>query len=328
MDTIERYSKFENMLPEEFENIDFNELLQIHEEIKTISKEDLDNLKNIIAKNNKSIDFEQYRDIEFLIKKGFYNANDPSQGLDQFYCAHWYMSSFTLEMLSHTISTLPDSLLEFYKIYKDTNASLFDRKSNFNRFVRTWHDIYGYKINIQNTIYQYYDLFVRAINEIDPKRKETPYHAAKSDSSPEGLIAAVKELILLGNRGRVEGFALLRSVVEIHLTRSLFNLNDIPKYNGKKVVAATNYLPSVNAICRSIDRLKLESEFHTDIIKRIYDWGSIISHRGFQTDEYITWFIRDVIIQICSLFTVNLRQHKEKILNDLITCGQIKIINK
>jgi hypothetical protein len=287
MDINDRYTRFDNMLPEELLDIDFNDLFLVHEEIKKIINEDLNNLKKVCAENNKPIRFDEFKDIEFLIKTGFYVENDP-QKLEEFRCAHWYMSAVTLEMLSYSITTLSKGLLEYYQIYNDKSTSLYDRKFNFNRFVRTWQDMQGYKINIQNAIYQYHDLYIRAGNEIDPRRKETPYYAAKSDHSAEGLIAAVKELILLGNRGRLEGFALLRSVIEIHLTRSLFNLNDISKYKGKKVVSATKYLPSINAICRSIERLNLETEFKTDIIKRIYDWGSIISHRGFRTDEYIT----------------------------------------
>lgn len=328
MAVLERYTKFENILPEELLNIDFNELVLIHEEIKKIMNEDLEYIKKITAKNNKSIKFDEFKRIEYLIELGFFVENDPRQEYDKFYCAHWYMSMVTLEMLTYSICTLSKGLVDYYKIYNDPATSLFDKKQNFNRFVRTWQDLYGYKVNIQNTIYQYYDLYVRAINEIDPNSNETPYYLAKSDTSPEGLQAAVKELLLHGNRGRIDGFVLLRSMVEIHITRSLFNLSDLTKYQGKKVVPAKKYLPSINAICRSIKRLKLDSIFKTDIIERLYDWGSKISHRGFRTDEYITWFILGVITQICNLFTVNLKDYKEKILNDLELNHQIKIIPK
>jgi hypothetical protein len=326
MDVLEKYSKFENILPEELLSIDFNELVLIHEEIKKIMNEDLDNIKKICAENNNLINFDDFKNIEYLLQLGFFAQNDPAQEDDKFQSAHWYMSMVTLDVLSKAICDLSKPLVEYYNIYMDPATSIFDKKQNFNRFVRTWQDLYGYKINIQNTICQYYDLYVLAINKIDPNRNETPFYLAKSDTSPEGLHAAVMELILHGNRGRLEGFALLRSMLEIHITRNLFNLNSIPRYKGKMVVPANKYLPSINAICNSIDRLKYDSIFKTDIIRRVYDWGSIVSHRGLRTDEYITWFIRGAIAQICNLFSIKLDVYREKILDNLVTTNQIKIV--
>lgn len=327
MDVIKRYSKFENILPEELLDIDFNELVSIHEEIKNIMNEDLANIKKICTDNNKLIEFDDFKNIEYLIQLGFFVRNDPPQEDDKHLSAHWYMSMVTLDELSKSMCELSKPLVEYYKIYRDAETSLFEKKQKFNLFVQTWQDLYGFKINIQNTIYQYYDLYVRAINKIDPNRNEKPYYAYKSGGSPEGLQGAVMELLLRGNRGRLEGFALLRSMLEIHLSRTLFDLKGIPRYNGKKVVPTRRHLPSINQICYSINRLNLDSMFKTDIILRVYDWGSIISHRGFRTDEYITWFIRRTITQICNLFTQNIDKHREKILSDLETRNKIKIVD-
>ena len=140
MDVLDRYSKFENILPEELLNIDLNELVLIHEEIKNIMNQDLDNIKKISDKNNKSIKFEEFKKIEYLIELGFFVENDPHQEDDKFLSAHWYMSKVTLEMLSNSISTLSNSLIDYYKIYRDPASSLQVKKSNFNRFVRTWQD--------------------------------------------------------------------------------------------------------------------------------------------------------------------------------------------
>lgn len=67
----------------------------------------------------------------------------------------------------------------------------------------------------------------------------------------------------------------------------------------------------------TIDRLNLSKVFKTDIIRRIYAWGSIVSHRGPRTDEYITWFIRGVAADLCDLFSLKIPIHRDKILKNL-----------
>lgn len=89
----------------------------------------------------------------------------------------------TLDILSNSICDLSKGLLQNYKVYWDPETSLFEKKQKFNQFVQTWQELYDYKINIQNTIYQYYDLYVGTINKIGPNRNEKAYYAYKSAGS-------------------------------------------------------------------------------------------------------------------------------------------------
>ena len=300
---VERYAKYENILPEQLLQINFNELETIKDEIKSVMREDMRSIKKLSAKKNKKIEFQKFKNLEYLIELGFFLEGDLPKEDEKTYCAHWYMGMVTLRMLSESVFVLSKELISYYKKYIDLNTSPFDRKINRNFYVRSWMDFYGNIINIKETIYQYHDLFVSALNKIDPQNNAKTYYAFKSGGSADGLHAAVKELIILGNVGRLEEFSLLRSMLEIHITRELFNLSSSPKYKDKKVEFSGRDITSVNAICNCIDRLNLSKVFKTDII-RIYAWGSIVSHRGPRTDEYITWFIRGVAADLCDLFFV------------------------
>jgi hypothetical protein len=269
--------------------------------------------------------FKDFKNLPYLIKIGFFLEGDPHQEDEKFHCAHWYMCMETLRMLSESVIDLSRELVNYYKEYVHYNTANFQRRISYNRYIRTWMDFYGNIVNLKETIFQYHDLFIRAFNKIDPDNKEKTYYAYKSAGSAEGLQEAVKELIILGNMGRLEGFALLRSMIEICITRELFNLTDSQKHMGKKVVFSGRDIASINSICKSIDRIGLSEVFETDLILRVYSWGSKVSHRGYRCDEYITWFMRGVCGSICNLFSTEINNHRDKILEDLEKHGQIKI---
>lgn len=65
--------------------------------------------------------------------------------------------------------------------------------------------------------------------------------------------------------------------------------------------------------------------FKTDTIMRVYDWGSIVSHRAFRTDEYITWFFEGVVAGLCNPFHANMEKYRDQILEDLQKTAQIEI---
>jgi hypothetical protein len=73
------------------------------------------------------------------------------------------------------------------------------------------------------------------------------------------------------------------------------------------------------------NKVVLAQTFKTDTIMRLYDWGSIVSHRGFRTDEYLTWFVYNIAGQLCNLFYWNLEKHRDQILEELVKNSQIEI---
>jgi hypothetical protein len=181
-------------------------------------------------------------------------------------------------------------------------------------------------INIRNTITQYYDLFVQACNKIDYNNKEQTLIAYKSDMGHDQLLKATKELLLHGSWGRLAGFALLRSAVEIFITRELFDPKKSSKYNNNQIIFPGKDIPSLKAIWKRIERLDLERYFKTDSLKRLYAWQSIVAHRGNLAEEYLIWFIYyHTTMEIIGAFKANLRHYGDQILEELQNDGLVLI---
>ena len=322
---IPKYGKFEDLLPEELKKIDFNQLKSFKDEFKVITHEELDAIKKLTNQNNVILDPEKFREPEYVIRMGFYRENDTVQEAVHFCFSHWYMSMVTLDILTNAVIELSSVLINYYDEYTNEKTTVTERKFKFNQFVRTWQDFNGYLINIKQTIYDYCDLYARTCNAIDPNFKVTPYYAFKSDTTPDELHSAVKELLLHGNMGRVAGFSLLRSMIEITVVGKVLDLQNSPKYKNNTIEFNNDYPLSVNSVCNAINRIAYANLFKTDTIIRLYNWQSKVSHVGLRSDEYLTWFVRIICARLCNLFSRNIDSHRDKILDDLKRKGQIKV---
>jgi hypothetical protein len=319
------YSKFENILPDELIQTQLKEELELaRDELKQIIKEDQENIKNLCLQQNKTILFDEFRKPDYIIKMAFYTENDTYDHL-LFNYAHWTMSLVTLEILTYNAINMSTELKTYYTDY--TNGDRTKQKTTFINFVRAYQDFFGFLINIRSTIEQYYDSYVRTCNEIDPNNKEQTIYAYKSDSDHSQLLAAVKELLLHGNRGRLAGFAVLRSAIEIFITRKLFDPKNSQKYQNNVIKFPAKDIPTIRSICNRIDKLNLGSYFKTDSVMRLYDWQSIVAHRGLLSEEYLTWFVYyHIANEIITSFNNNSEQYGDQILDELQSVGLIKVV--
>ena len=207
------------------------------------------------------------------------------------------------------------------------NANAKNQKGiEFNHFVRAYQDFNGYLISIYNTIRQYYDLFINVCNEIDPNNKEETLTKYQSDIDYRQLLAAIKELLLQGNTGRLVGFPLLRSALEIFINQELFNTNVSSKYSNNQIIFSKKEIPSPKTIIRAIEKLGLERFFKTDSLRRLYDWQSIVIHRGHCTDDYLLWFVYErTALEILAAFHANLKNYRDQTLEELQNEKEIQI---
>ena len=249
---------------------------------------------------------------------------DQSQDRIAHHYAHWLMSLSSLQLLAQDTIDLSAELKRYYADYM--NASGHEKRIAFGRFVQTYSDFNGYLINLHNMIAQYYDWFILTCNEIDPNHTEQTVIAHKSDITHDQLLAATKELLLRGNYGRLAGFALLRSAVEIFITRELFDLKKSQKYGTREISFPGKDIPSINSIWKGIENLNLGQYFKTDSLKRLYGWESIVAHRGYLAEEYLIWFVyQHTAKEIISAFGANLKRYGDQILEALERDGIIKI---
>ncbi|MDQ3837828.1 MAG: hypothetical protein M3297_01010 [Thermoproteota archaeon] len=321
------YSKLENILPEELPEVEITEVLgRARNELTKIIEEDLKKIKDLAARQNKSIAFNEFTKPPSVIRMAFYIESDPSYDDVSFYYAHWTMSLSTLQSLAQSVINMSTELKTNYNNYLNTNTQRQEKGIAFNRFIRSYQEFYGYLVNIRNTITQYYDLFVQTCNKIDPNNKEQTLIAYKSDIGHDQLLAATKELLLHGNWGRLAGFVLLRSAVEIFVTRELFDPKKSKKYNNNQIIFPGKDIPSLKSIWKKIEKLHLERYFKTDSLKRLYAWQSIVAHRGSLAEEYLIWFIYyHTTIEIIGAFKANLRHYGDQILDELLKDGLILI---
>jgi hypothetical protein len=322
---IPYYSKFENGLPDEFIRTEITEeLKRAKNELNKIIDEDLSNIKNLAHSQNKQIPFKEFSKPSSIIRMAFYIQDDPPEDDVLSSYAHWIMSLSTLQLLTQNVIQMSVEQKANYLGY--INASTQEKGVPFNKLARAYQDFYGYLINIRNTITQYHDLFVQTCNEIDPDNKEQPIIAYKSDLGHSELLAATKELLLHGNMGRLAGFSLLRSAIEIFVTRELFDPKKSQKYGNYQIIFPAQDIPSLRAIWKRIEKLHLEQYFKTDSLKRLYAWQSIVAHRDYLSEEYLIWFVYyHTAIEIIGAFKANLKHYRDQILEELQKDGIIQI---
>jgi hypothetical protein len=259
-----------------------------------------------------------------IIKAAFYIKEDDSQDPVLFYYAHWTMNLSALRSLAQNITAMSLEMKRFYSNYMNATAT-HEKGIEFNHFVRAYQDFNGYLISIYNTIRQYYDLFIKVCDEIDPNNKEEVIKYP-SDIDYRQLLAAIKELLLHGNTGRLVGFPLLRSALEIFITQELFNTRKSSRYCNNQIIYLKKQIPSINAIVRVIEKLNLERSFKIDSLKRLYDWQSLVIHRGYRTDDYLLWFVSErTALEILAAFNANLKHYRDQILEELQNENEIQI---
>ena len=321
------YSKFENILPDELLSHTkiTEDLEEAKNEIDNIIEEDLRNIKSLSSSQNKAIPFNEFLKPPSIIKAAFYMECDQSQDPTLFYYAHWTMSLSALRSLTQNIIEISKELKTFYDNYMKA-AATHEKGIEFNHFVGAYQDFNGYLVSIYNTIKQYYDLFVNLCDEIDPNNKKETITKNESDIDYRQLLAGLKELLLHGNIVRQVGFSVVRSTLEIFITRDLLNLKKSSKYGNNQIIFLKKGIPSINTIIKVIEKLNLERYFKTDSLRRLYDKHSIVTRRGYRTDDYLLWFICErTALEILAAFEANLKHYRDQILEELEIENKIQI---
>jgi hypothetical protein len=320
------YTKFENILPDELSHTKITEELEeAKNEINSIIEEDLRNVKSLSSSQNKVIPFNEFLKPPSIIKAAFYIERDRSQDPILFHYAHWTMSLSALQSLAQSIIEMSAELKTFYANYMNATAK-HEKGIEFNHFVRAYQDFNGYMTSIYNIIKQYYDLFVYVCNEIDPNNNEETLTQYQLDIDYRQLLAAIKELLLHGNMGRLVGFPLLRSALEVFITREIFNTKKSSKYSSNQIIFLKKDIPSLKTIIGIIEKLNLERFFKADSLRRLYDWQSIVIHKGIRTDDYLLWFVCErTALEILAAFNANLKHYRDQILEELQNEKEIQI---
>ncbi|MGC2426502.1 MAG: hypothetical protein WA421_05670, partial [Nitrososphaeraceae archaeon] len=146
-----RYTKFENVLPEELNHTQITRgLEEAKNEINNKIEEDLRDIKSLSSSRDKAIPFNQFLKPPSIIKAAFYLENDHSQDPLLFYYAHWIMSLSALRSLAQGIIGMSRELKTFYANYMNATAATHEKGIEFNHFVSAYQDFNGYLASIHN----------------------------------------------------------------------------------------------------------------------------------------------------------------------------------
>lgn len=103
-------------------------------------------------------------------------------------------------------------------------------------------------------------------------------------------MSGVEELLLKGNRGRLSGFPLIRSAMEIVITRNILDIKKSVKFKDKKIHFKKK-IPDIMGICHIMDKNDMGNTFAIDSIRRLYTWTSKVSHAGYRVTEAMLWYV-------------------------------------
>jgi len=166
-------------------------------------------------------------------------------------------------------------------------------------------------------------------SEIDPNNKEemlSQYHQSDTETDYLQLLAAIKKLLSHGNIGRLVGFPLLNSALEVFITREIFDTKKSSKYSNNKIIFLKKDIPSPKIIISIIEKLNLERFFKTDSLRRLYDWQNISTHKSIRTDDYLLWFVCErTALDILAAFNANSKHYRDQILEELQHEEEIQI---
>jgi hypothetical protein len=104
---------------------------------------------------------------------------------------------------------------------------------------------------------------------------------------PYELVEAAKEL-LLGYGGRFTSPPLIRSAIELELSRTLLNPTEGTKYC--KCQMSINKKFRLNTLLKAVEKEGVPLSFSTDTIRRLYEWGNRSTHFGYRMPHEQVWF--------------------------------------
>lgn len=154
---------------------------------------------------------------------------------------------------------------------------------------------------------------------------EIDYIWNRSAISASHIRHGVFELLLRGNLGRYAPFPLLRSYIEILITRSLLNTKYSNKYKGKNIVVLKSF--KKDDIWQLMRELNAGTELQIFATSLLYDWGSMSVHRAIRILHSMMWYsiiFTDVLSNV--LASVKLEPDKlDIIIDDLMTKNKVSV---
>jgi|SRR5215204_3384200 hypothetical protein len=293
----ELYGKYNEILPEEIGgnrvrgNSVATELENHKILLQEIVTEDLQFIEDISKRNGLRPLINELLEQETIIRWAFELDDEGlvkkkteliKEGL-----AKWLVCKETLILLSQKIIDELPRIIETYGDYKRKPKTSRDKRIAYINFTRYYQNFIGYSANIRDTIDEYHDIFNMTCKQIDPNY-EIDYLSNRSAIFASQIKHGVIELLLRGNLGRHAPFPLVRSYIEVLITRSLLNTKYSNKYKDKNIVVLKSF--KKDDIWRLMRELNAGTELQIFATTLLYDWGSMSVHRAIRILHSMMWF--------------------------------------
>jgi hypothetical protein len=288
----ELYGKYNEILPEEIvDNSLTIELEGYKNLLEEIMKEDTQFIEDLIRQNGLRTLVDELPDQETIIRWAF-ELDDGGRmkkntELIKLGLAQWLVCKETLTLLSQRIIDELPSVIDTYSSYKKETEITREKRMAYIRFTRHYQNIIGYSVNIRDIIDEYNDTFNITCKQVD-SNYEIDYQWYRSAVRSGDIKQGIVELLLRGNLGRFTPFPLMRSYIEVLITRSLLNTKYSNKYKGRNILVQKDF--KKDDIWWLMRQLNAGTELQIFTTSLLYDWGSMSMHRAIRVLHSMMWY--------------------------------------
>lgn len=284
----ESYGPLTEILPDELIEQDVGSILDSSKKsMEKILQEDLDYVKDLIGSNLTEFPYDKFSDPAHIIRWAF-NDDDSLKRKSEFIkrgFAQWSVCRIVLPILLDSIILELPQVRQLFRDYNEKHDR--DKRISFIYFTRQYQKFVGYAVNILDVIDDYISTFDYVCNYLDKSHQITVYRMISAIHLFE-LEEGVMESLLRGNFGRFTAFPLLRSFVEIMVTRSLLDTRYSSKYRNKFIIPTRGF--QTNDMANLMEKMGVGNFADRDSLVKLYNLGSLSVHRGVRTAHSRIWY--------------------------------------
>jgi hypothetical protein len=321
----QQYGNYTEILPEEVNDSTKQELTKLRGKAEEVLKEDSVFIDSLLKKAIVRINLADFDDQLTIARNSYFLKNEPFRGVKRvkYFLAHRSMAKQVLSFLMGSIIEETDLVIKDFKNYLSLPISR-EKRIAFINLTRNYQFFIGHAVNILDVIDDYDDAFNMLCKELDPTYA-VPTTRSYSAIFPHELTAGVRELLLRGNTGRRTPSPLIRSLLESQTVRMLLSPPVGSKHAGKQVLLFADF--SFSDILNALDVLKVTGLVETDIVRRLYSWGSVSVHYAYSMRHASIWYALFLASSLVSTLQdeVKVNPYIDQILDYLTSKGKITI---
>jgi hypothetical protein len=315
----DRYSRLSSVSPEGLFEADLESRLESGKSaFEEIFKEDQSRLWNLIklAKKQRYIQLDKIKQWDYILANGLPPlSKDKLTNLHErvkYRLCHWFMAAYALNQILKVMVDTLRTAKEQYNIFynsKTVNISNGKRRRDFLDFAKSYQSLTGSAIIIDELIGDYEFFLAYAsfeLGEAYPDIPITQYSAIR----PSQLVKAAVELELHGDYSKHACPPLLRSAIEVALTRMV--LDNTGTKHQRMIVMPTNEL-EIGGLAGAAEKLGLALPYSPTSIRALYEWGSNSIHLAPRMRTCEIWAAWEASNNISSINVPRVRpKRKEK----------------